>query len=282
MLHICIVFHGWLFLIAFYWLHVEYCYPLSFIKNKCKHISEQSGTCRINGLIHVFGAANILFSNEGFQFLRIFDLKDRTQKDMIQSFAISSLVLLFVVLCALSTVRSTIHEDHMNQSLHFRGTETCRRFVGRIRIFRLGCNAKIVRIPGCHGTCRSRSVPKWDVSDQNTRTIEFCTCCKPHHIGRRYVILTCPRLQRRLRFGLSYPLDCACRPCSDGETELDQPYDYDIWGTLEKTHTFTFRRWDKNEWYDGQANTRISPVVKTVSRQRYCSLNKSLIRMCIL
>ena len=120
---------------------------------------------------------------------------------------------------------SLIHtRSRIQNSAH----ESCQRRLIRMQIAHSQCQAKTVMSSACRGTCHSRSVPEWSYELQSVKMVSYCTCCKPRAAIARTVRLDCPTSSRRFRyFRLLLPVDCACRPCSDGRPNAEQPYDYD-------------------------------------------------------
>ena len=118
-------------------------------------------------------------------------------------------------------------DSYVDRQSYFSPTETCRQ-KNLIRVLRPpGCLPRTVRSSACQGTCHSRAVPQWSMERQEMRLVSYCTCCKPHRLTYRRVRFRCPgRTQRQLVFFQGVAGDCACRPCSDGNPELQQPYDY--------------------------------------------------------
>lgn len=103
----------------------------------------------------------------------------------------------------------------------------CQRRLARMTLSPPGCFPKTIVVLGCHGSCHSRSVPEWSFEKQEVEMIDYCTCCEPRETVTRRVTLRCsysPTGRRYARIRL--PVNCECRPCSDGDPQAEQPYDY--------------------------------------------------------
>nr|KAG5708393.1 hypothetical protein BaRGS_034424 [Batillaria attramentaria] len=69
--------------------------------------------------------------------------------------------------------------------------------------------------------------PSGHYETQEVRHVAYCTCCKPHQMSFRRVRFNCPgRPRKQLVQFVGVADECACRPCSDGDPEPQQPYDY--------------------------------------------------------
>ena len=119
-------------------------------------------------------------------------------------------------------------DNHSERQFFFSPLETChqKEIVSILRP--QGCAARVVRSSACEGTCHSRSVPQWDVERQELRRVTYCTCCKPHRLSYKRIRFRCQASGERnpVVFYLGVAAQCACRPCSDAEPRLRQPYDY--------------------------------------------------------
>lgn len=114
-----------------------------------------------------------------------------------------------------------------NASMQYSSSETCSLNLVGLSLSHHGCQPKVVTATACRGTCHSRAVPEWRYEDQAVRLVNYCTCCEPMRSLKRSVTLTCPNTSRGFRvFPVAIPVQCACRPCSDGNPEAEQPYDY--------------------------------------------------------
>lgn len=120
-----------------------------------------------------------------------------------------------------------IEETFRSKRQQYSTTETCSLELIGLPFSHPGCERKVVIATACRGTCHSRAVPEWRYEDQAVRLVNFCTCCEPMASIKRSVTLTCPNTSRGfLVFPVAIPVQCACRPCSDGNPESEQPYDY--------------------------------------------------------
>lgn len=109
----------------------------------------------------------------------------------------------------------------------YSSSETCSLNLVGLSLSHHGCQPKVVTATACRGTCHSRAVPEWRYEEQAVRLVNYCTCCEPMRSLKRSVTLTCPNTSRGFRvFPVAIPVQCACRPCSDGNPEAEQPYDY--------------------------------------------------------
>lgn len=125
-------------------------------------------------------------------------------------------------------VSPILPDNHPERQFFFSPSETChqKEIVSILRP--QGCVARVVRSSACEGTCHSRSVPQWDVERQELRRVTYCTCCKPHRLSYKRIRFRCQASGERNQvvFYLGVAAQCACRPCSDAEPRLRQPYDY--------------------------------------------------------
>lgn len=109
----------------------------------------------------------------------------------------------------------------------YSSSESCAMGLIGVSLTHPGCQSKRVIATACRGTCHSRAVPEWRYEEQVVRLVHYCTCCEPLSSLSRAVTLTCPNTSTGFRvFRVSIPVKCACRPCSDGNPEAEQPYDY--------------------------------------------------------
>lgn len=118
-------------------------------------------------------------------------------------------------------------DNHSERQSFFSPLETCRQ-KEIVNILRpRGCVARLIHSSACEGTCHSRSVPQWDVDRQELRRVTYCTCCKPHQLSYKRIRFRCAGgEQSQPVFYLGVATQCACRPCSDADPRLQQPYDY--------------------------------------------------------
>ena len=102
----------------------------------------------------------------------------------------------------------------------------CVQYGLRIILAHRGCTPRPVTTFACKGQCHSRSIPEWDPLLQRIYMVNDCKCCKPLERRFHLVPLQCPgKPVPQLKLVMA-ATGCRCRPCSHGQVEAEQPYDY--------------------------------------------------------
>ncbi|KAL8577547.1 hypothetical protein ACOMHN_044227 [Nucella lapillus] len=118
-------------------------------------------------------------------------------------------------------------DSYVERQSYFSAMETCQQHELMHVLRPPGCLRRVVRTSSCQGTCHSRSVPHWNIDLQQLRHVAYCTCCKPHQLSYRRTQFRCPgRRKKVLVLFVGVATQCACRPCSEADPALQQPYDY--------------------------------------------------------
>lgn len=125
-------------------------------------------------------------------------------------FSSSAFIALFVLVALSSAAVVT------TSSIHTPTGGSCEPSLGSMEIRYKNCTPMVVPVLACTGRCESYARP-----DPNNPIVlqRDCQCCSELERVERYVRLRCPSPNdphqvELFRFPLSFPRNCACRPCS--------------------------------------------------------------------
>lgn len=132
-----------------------------------------------------------------------------------------------ISLADVMNIASMVAQEQSNVPTNRESDPGCDTYRTVLEVAYPGCVPRRVMTTACRGTCRSWTFPEWVHETGSIHMIENCQCCKPLVRRAISVRLDCPqRAGHTKKIMVWAGLECRCRPCSDGNPDSEQPYDY--------------------------------------------------------